>query len=546
MSVILKVVEGIISKIPHVFWKDFAQSLVYEICTTEYYDDSGQKRYPKVEILNHVKTFLDYVQPNPDDFKEKFQKDLTSQFAEHLYPPMKSFYANDYLCVCLLLIILNPNKSDIDNSLNNDHELSKILGKSIFTNVLLIVIKDIVEDPKNKDISASELSKLVFDGFSNYLKLPTDDTVKDENAIVQNNSQPIAVSGGSSNILSSVTKPQLGKSISEQININAVKNPLHDIGNLSTVSNKINKDVNALKDAATEHANTIKDAATEHANTIKDAATEQVSSKLAELANPISNNVSGTIDKQLTDGINSQLSKLPIGDKQMTEALKIADMGELNGIVNNFKTFDLQEKIVEKVEKYFTTKTNGNLTEMREVFYKQIVDAITYHLQSPEGRQIFLRMIEPLILLFAQQFILTGEIEIITIIHLISHSNIIKQLLNEALFESISNPLNSNDITIRTVTAFYKKLEEHKNRINPLKELYEKMQNVKEPIPKAIINKKIKLDYNKTLCSSANDIQKQITKRHGGRLLRKSKKHKKSHRKKNKKQNITKKIKSKK
>jgi hypothetical protein len=544
MSVILKVVEGIISKIPHVFWKDFAQSLVYEICTTEYYDDSGQKRYPKVEILNHVKTFLDYVQPSPDDFKENFQKDLTTQFAEHLYPPMKSFYANEYLCVCLLLIILNPNKSDIDNSIDNEHELSKVLGKSIFTNVLLIVIKDIVEDPKNKDISASELSKMVFDGFSNYLKLPTNTTqVVSNHTGGKNGNNPLDV---------------LKTDIHEQAITNAAKiypklddmNPLQNIGNLT---NTFTKDINSLKSKAVDVADDLKGKAVDVADDLKGKAVDSLKDQIGDASKKIEKivtdntaDITSNIDKQLTDGINSQISKIPIGDKQITEALKIKDMGELKGIVSNFKTFDLQEKIVEKVEKYFTTKTNGNLTEMREVFYKQIVDAITYHLQSPEGRQIFLRMIEPLILLFAQQFILTGEIEIITIIHLVSHSNIIKQLLNEALLESISNPLNSNDITIRTVTAFYKKLEEHKNRINPLKELYEKMQNLTEPIPKAIINKKIKLDYNKTLCSSANDIQKQIAKRHGGSLLRKSKKHKKSYRKKNKKQNITKKMKSKK
>jgi hypothetical protein len=130
MSIILKIVEGIINKIPHVFWKDFAQSLVYEICTTEYYDDSGQKRYPKVEILNHVKSFLDYVQPSPEDYKQQFQSDLKSQLAEHMIPPMKSFYTNDYLCVCLLLIILIPNSD------NGERDLDKELNKSLFTKVL--------------------------------------------------------------------------------------------------------------------------------------------------------------------------------------------------------------------------------------------------------------------------------------------------------------------------------------------------------------------------------------------------------------------------
>ena len=527
MSIILKIVEGIISKIPNAFWKDFAQSLVYEICTTEYYDDSGQKRYPKVEILNHIKSFLDYVQPSPSEYKEQFQKDLNAQFAEHMIPPMKSFYTNDYLCVCLLLTMLNPNKSDTDNSIDNDHELSKILGKSIFTSVLLTIIKYIIEDPINKNISEGKLSKEVFDGFENYLKLPTN-----------NNPTGSIYSGG-----------QDGKNplaiLEQPIHENAIQKAAKLYPNLDDINpfqNTFSKDIDSLKGKALDVAGDLKGKALD---SVKDQIGD-ASKNIEKIVTDSAQNVTSKLDEQLTGQINAQISKLPINDKEMLNALKIENSGELMNLVSDFKTFDLQEKIVEKVEKYFTTKTNGNLTEMREVFYQQIVSAITYHLQGPEGRQIFLRMIEPLLLLFAQQFILTGEIAIITIIHLVKHSTIIKNLLNEALIESISNPLDSNVITQKTVFLFYKKLEEHKNKINPLKGLYQKMQNVKDPIPMAIINKKIELDYNKTLCSSANDIQKQITKRHGGRLLRKSKKHKKSHRKKNKKHNITKKVKSKK
>ena len=317
-------------------------------------------------------------------------------------------------------------------------------------------------------------------------------------------------------------------------------NPLQNIDN---VSNSLTSGISDLKGKVLDDVNDLKGKAVDTVTSLKDEAVNTASQKLENIVTDSAKNVTSKLDEQLTGQINSQISKLPINDSEMLKALKIENTSELMSLVSDFKTFDLQEKIVEMVEKYFTTKTNGNLTEMREVFYKQIVDAITYHLQGPEGRQMFLRMIEPLVLLFAQQFILTGEIEIITIIHLVNHSTIIKTLLNEALMESIRNPLNADDITIRTVISFYEKLQKHKDSNNPLKELYQKMQNLKEPIPISIINKKIKLDYNKTLCSSSNDIQKQISRKRGGKLVRKSKKQQKSHSKKNKRCNITKKIK---
>jgi hypothetical protein len=152
MSVILKVVEGIISKIPHVFWKDFAQSLVYEICTTEYYDDSGQKRYPKVEILNHVKTFLDYVQPNPDDFKEKFQKDLTNIYSiidsnkkiDDISKPNFLLLLKDYRKLADEYYVTKKNSSTLawikDEKLNNFTDIEKDMSETMMYHITLMTV----------------------------------------------------------------------------------------------------------------------------------------------------------------------------------------------------------------------------------------------------------------------------------------------------------------------------------------------------------------------------------------------------------------------
>uniref|UniRef100_A0A6C0K1P5 Uncharacterized protein n=1 Tax=viral metagenome TaxID=1070528 RepID=A0A6C0K1P5_9ZZZZ len=175
----------------------------------------------------------------------------------------------------------------------------------------------------------------------------------------------------------------------------------------------------------------------------------------------------------------------------------------------------LSSKIIEEVFKNFSKTDKKGYSEIREDIYEKFLGALNDHLRGPEGRQMFLRTIDPFLTNCIDNVIDSGAVAIVSIIHLVSKVSTIREIVESSLvvgFEQIVNntmvdefgnldPLEDTlfveFVIYRNILPKMTKLLETKN---PLNQLYANMNTME--YDETVIKEKQNKDYKKTLCSS--------------------------------------------
>jgi hypothetical protein len=175
---------------------------------------------------------------------------------------------------------------------------------------------------------------------------------------------------------------------------------------------------------------------------------------------------------------------------------------------------NLSANIVDKIFKNFSSTDKKGYIEIREDIYIKFLDTLNDHLHSPEGRQMYLRIIDPFLSNNIDEVINSGSIAIVTIIHLITNNSNIREIIEGSLTEGFTK-IEKNKITpegnLDPITGGYAFSSYVINKLitpqlttlienkNPLNKLYKNMQIMS--YDDEIIRRKQAKDYNKSLCA---------------------------------------------
>ena len=175
---------------------------------------------------------------------------------------------------------------------------------------------------------------------------------------------------------------------------------------------------------------------------------------------------------------------------------------------------ELSAKIVDEIFANFSKKDKKGYVEIREDIYAKFLDALNGHLQGPEGRQMYLRTIDPFLTQCIAEVIDSGAVAVVSIIHLISKVSTIREIVENALVNSFEK------IAVNTITDEEGNLDPLQGTLfveyvinelispkivklletqNPLNKLYANMKTME--YDEEVIKQKQDKDYKKTLCS---------------------------------------------
>ena len=184
----------------------------------------------------------------------------------------------------------------------------------------------------------------------------------------------------------------------------------------------------------------------------------------------------------------------------------------------------MTKDVIEKIFESFESTKNGRdasileYKEIKHTLYDMVIDALRFHLSEPEGRQMYLRQLEPLMRFYCNQMIANEDLAAIQFFHLIQQSNKINALITQEMEKALvsgnrvfdhkqsSNPVFANKIDeMYNGTFAYtvwenakKKLGELITSVNPLEKIYQDLDMLK--ISEKIKNEKKAIDYTYTLC----------------------------------------------
>ena len=94
---------------------------------------------------------------------------------------------------------------------------------------------------------------------------------------------------------------------------------------------------------------------------------------------------------------------------------------------------DMPEQFVERVFATLEKSDAKQYSEIKEDIYKTILSALRYHLGKPEGRQIYLRQIEPIVRNYAVKSLINDDTTIICIFQLIRDSPKINKFIRKTV-----------------------------------------------------------------------------------------------------------------
>jgi hypothetical protein len=159
------------------------------------------------------------------------------------------------------------------------------------------------------------------------------------------------------------------------------------------------------------------------------------------------------------------------------------------------------EKLAKESVSIFKEKMDKHVTgeEINDV----IINGLQYHIEKPEGRQMFLRQIEPVLRSYALEYTNKGQSLAILFSHLCSiepiHS-IMKNNLTDYANNKVDARIACNNIKNAMNTNI--------NVVNPLNGIYKDMETY---FTKPQIIEKIMDDSNKTICTGTQQLKNAIT-----------------------------------
>jgi hypothetical protein len=478
----MDIVDALFNRVPNVFWINMAKTLMQEICDSIINDttDPTKQRHTKAVILSVFENFLknNLSADRTSDLAKKFESEFLIFIIKNAKHPMENFFENDYMSLLVFKKLL-----DTDSSL------------------FLDVLKTAIAKTKlNGNDSSKNKAKKIIQFIKDQLN-PID---------LANDSAPLEKSGSTSSMIQDINDAiQLLAEIRptiEKVQFDMLNKKLGDIRNYAVVSGGGTYVKDLQKVDSYDHT-------TGMPNIFP------IPSPTVALNTPInlpkSSDIINTIQNKLPDNI---LSKTSISDQipniqtpnilDSAEILKkVPVFQELQalGDINLPNPGDISTKIVGEIFNNFSPTKEKEYKEIREDIYKRFMDALNDHLQGPEGRQMYLRVIDPFLTKCIGEVINSGSVAMFTIIYLISKISTVSKMVESVLATEFDETTNPTEQTAENVhTQLERRLPKLLEDQNPLNELYNNMKTMGYDID-TIKHKQYK-DYGKTLCSPYTSI----------------------------------------
>jgi hypothetical protein len=543
----MQVFDAIFDKIPNIVWINMAKELMQSICDSIINDQLNTNSKEQVPTKIQFQTiFKDFLNNNFNisnkELYVKFKEDFLNYVMKNIKHPMASFLENDYINLLVLKRILYA-----DDSINGDEN-------KIFLNVLKKATDKLNDDKSaDKNNPKSNARKVI-------------QIIKDQLKPANLNTNPIyqpSQSGGNNSILTDVEDIiKLLKDLQPKMSdyeFTSLNAKLKNIHKSASTSNSENSQASNITTAnGTETVNPTTDTTqidnvyksdmtqTLDANELPNANEQSNATKIPDanispnatnilsnqnLANPQGANdplvalagannpltaLAGANDPLVAlAGANNPLAALAGANNPLAAlagannplAALTGDLGPLKQLGINIPTpGDISAKIVTEIMENFSSEREKGYLQIRDDIYFKFLEALKEHLTGPEGRQMYLRNIDPFFTKCVDDIIDSKAVATVTIIHLIANVSNIRKIIEDAMVEEDSSIYSSTDANDGN-TRFYRLIENISNKVdklletkNPLNNLYRNMGTMGYGAD--IIIKKQSKDYEKTLCSN--------------------------------------------
>ena len=471
-----------------------AKSLTDKICETVYFDTmaGGTKpehsRHPQREILNIITRFLQQnIDRSVPEFDNEFKRNYINTFTEQMKEPMRTMYEDDYLCLRMAETLLTEYPH-------------------VFLNVINAFAKIVHNEPKkggaedaNTDIAkvfANKTMKLFLKYFEN----------------------------------TNISVPSVDETIAKQREV--------DIDAIAKQFEKTNYKVDGLLQEKSKQAEVQKEIDTQKSHSDGDKADAKapysfITEKITGMLGTEKPQTGGFDIKQMANTMKEGAENIPKLAGESTKlmeklgasvpGLPAAGLPGLPAGIPGLST-SMTKDVIEKIFESFESTKNGRdasiieYKEIKHTIYDTVMAALQFHLNEPEGRQMYLRQLEPLMRFYCNQMIANEDLATIQFFHLIKGSNKINALITQEMEKAFlsgnvvfdhkqsSNPVFANKIDemYRGTFAYAvwenatKKLGELITSTNPLEKIYQDLDMLK--ISEKIKNEKKAIDYTYTLC----------------------------------------------
>ena len=159
------------------------------------------------------------------------------------------------------------------------------------------------------------------------------------------------------------------------------------------------------------------------------------------------------------------------------------------------------EKLAKESVSIFKEKMDKHVSG--EAINDVIINGLQYHIDKPEGRQMFLRQIEPVLRSYALEYTNKGQSLAILFSHLCSVEPI-HSIMKNNLTDYANNEVDARIACNNIKNAMNKNI----SLVNPLNSIYEDMETY---FTKPQIIEKMKDDSNKTICTGTQQLKNAIT-----------------------------------
>jgi hypothetical protein len=412
------------------------------------------------------------------DLAKKFESEFLIFVIKNAKHPMENFFENDYMSLLVFKKLL-----DTDSSL------------------FLDVLKTAIAKTKlNGDDSSKNKAKKVIQFIKDQLN-PID---------LANDSAPLEKSGGTSSMIQDINDAiqllaEMRPTI-EKAQFDTLNKKLSDIRNYAVVS-KGGTGVGDLQklniSAPTASISSIFPSPTVALNNPINVP------KSSDILNTIPNKTDNILSKSPINKISDQIPNIQspniLDSAEILKKVPVFQELQALGDINLPNPGDISTKIVGEIFNNFSPTKGKEYKEIREDIYKRFMDALNDHLQGPEGRQMYLRVIDPFLTKCIGEVINNGSVAMFTIIYLISKISTVSKMVESVLateFDKTTNPTKQTAENVHTQLELRlsKLLEDQ----NPLNELYNNMKTMGYDID--TIKQKQYKDYGKTLCSPYTSI----------------------------------------
>lgn len=536
----MNIVDAVFNRIPNIVWVNMAKSLMQEICDSIINsidsEDPCKERHSKAVILSVFEDFLknNFSVENTAILTDRFKSDFLNFVMKNAKHPMDSFFQYNYINLLVLKKIL-----DTDANLSNSGKL--------LLNVLQPAIEE-VQRTNNKDTPRNKARKVI-QLIKDQLK-PTNPTSSYQGGgggggkLGPDNLELVKELNDTLHLLSEMNpdiaekhRPQFAEISNKLTTIrdymmkgksggapptgfpdfnnaltSAVTTGLPDTKALTAAATTglpdPNKAIAELNSNITGQVSNIQEEANRKLQEAQDKVLKDAQDKALKEGQAFLENATGELagkGQELLGKAMGSLENTPIG----------AALGSLKEKGFDLPTpGDLSAKIVDEIFKNFSKTSKKGYEEIREDMYKRFIDAINDHLHAPEGRQMYLRVIDPFLTKCIEEVIDSGIVAVATLIHLVTKVSDVREMVESALvlgFEKIAdgtiiegfgdlNPLEGTLFTEYVINEHISmKVVKLLETQNPLNKLYTNMNTME--YDEEVIKQKQANDYKKTLCS---------------------------------------------